>query len=164
MGLIIKDKIQQLMIGYPTVSDKYDVLPAVLDGSNPVAFGDVVVLSSTAGYVTKPTTITAASQVAGFVVATNVQLANEWPGSTVTCKPGEALNLLLKGFMAVKLDSSVTIADVVPNADVYVTATGTITGSSTASAIKLDGVVFTGLYENHGTTASPEYIAEIYVK
>ena len=42
MSLIIKDKIQMMMKGFPTVSDKYNVLPAVLDGDAPVDFGDVV--------------------------------------------------------------------------------------------------------------------------
>ena len=42
MGLIINNKIQELLKGFPTVSDKYNVLPAVLDGDAPVDFGDVV--------------------------------------------------------------------------------------------------------------------------
>ena len=51
MSLIIKDKIQMLMRGYPTVSDKYDVAGGILEGAEGVKFGDVVQFGATAGYV-----------------------------------------------------------------------------------------------------------------
>ena len=101
MGLIINTKIQELLKGFPTVSDKYNVLPAVLDGTAPVGFGDVVVYSGTAGYYRKPSTITAAAQVAGFVVATNVKVPENYPGTVVQVNPGEAFNLLHSGYIAV---------------------------------------------------------------
>ena len=97
MGLIINTKIQELLKGFPTVSDKYNVLPAVLDGDAPVGFGDVVVYSGTAGYYTKPATITAAAEVPGFVVATNVKVPENYPGTVVQVNPGEAFNLLHSG-------------------------------------------------------------------
>lgn len=164
MGLIIKDKIPALMKGYPTISDKYNVSGAILEGDNPVGFGDVVVYGTTSGYFAKPTTISNASQVAGFVVATNVKLAEDWPGKTVQVNPGEAFNLLVSGFIAVELDAAVTIADIKPNAAVYVTAAGAITGSSTASAIKLENATYTGFYEDKGTSSAHKYYAEIYVR
>lgn len=164
MGLIIKDKIPSFIVGYPTISDKYDVLPAVLDGTSPVKFGDLVVYSGTKGYYTKPTTITAATQIAGFVVATNVKLAEDWPGKTVQVNPGEAFNLLFKGFMAVELGSTVTIASVVAGAQVAVTATGAIVEHKSSGTFDVPNCYFSGQYENVGTDSSPKYIAEIYIR
>lgn len=164
MGLIIKDKLPSFIVGYPTVSDKYDVLPAVLDGTSPVKFGDLVINSTTNGYYIKPTTITAATNIAGFVLATNVKLAEDWPGKTVQVNPGEAFNLLFKGFMAVALDSTVTIAEIVPGAQVAVTATGGVVEAKTSGTFNVPNTYFSGQYENVGTTDSPKYIAEIYVR
>lgn len=159
MGLIIKDKIQQLIAGYPTVSDKYGVAGAILEGSTPVKFGSMVKLGSTAGYFTAPASLTAAT-LGGFVVATNVKLTEDWPGNTVQVNPGEAFNLLVNGFIAVELASNVTIDDITPNAPVYVTAAGDVCGSSTTDAIAVPNATFTGLYEQQGT----KYVAEIYVR
>lgn len=159
MGLIIKDKIQQLMVGYPTVSDKYGVAGAILEGSTPVKFGSMVMRGSTAGYFTAPKALTAAT-LGGFVVATNVKLAEDWPGNTVQVNPGEAFNLLVNGFIAVELASDVSIGEITPNAPVYVTIAGEVCTESTASAIAVPNSTFTGLYEQHGT----KYVAEIYVR
>lgn len=160
MGLIIKDKIPALKVGYPTVSDKYNVAGAVLDpGSAPVQFGDVLAYGATAGYFKKASAITAAADVAGFIIATNVKLATDWPGTTVETLPGEAFNLLINGFMAVALDSTAVAANIKPNVTAYVTAAGKLTTVATNN-FALTGVVFTGTYEMHGTTI----VAEIYVK
>ena len=72
MSLIIKDKIQMLMRGYPTVSDKYDVAGGILEGAQGVKFGDVVQFGATAGYfkaISATQTAAAITNVAGFVVA-----------------------------------------------------------------------------------------------
>ncbi len=168
MPLIINDKIQELMKGYPTVSDKYNVAGAVLAGTTPVEFGDLVQFSGTKGYfeaVTASKQITAASQLAGFVVATNVKLATEWPGETVAVRPGEAFNLLINGFIAVECVSTAKPAEITANASVYVTANGKVTtATDTAKVVAIPNCVFTGVYENHGTTSAPKYYAEIYVK
>ena len=158
MAMIIKDKLQMLMKGFPTVSDKYNVLPAVLDGTAPVNFGDVVVYSATAGYYTKPATITAATQVAGFVVATNVKLPENYPGTTIQVNPGEAFNLLHSGYIAVAVDSGATDSNIAAGKKVAVLPNGKITTSGTATAIDLDGVVFTGTKE----TVAGVKLAEIY--
>lgn len=158
MGLIIKDKIQELLKGFPTVSDKYNVLPAVLDGNTAVNFGDVVVYSGTDGYYTKPATITAASQVAGFVVATNVKLPENYPGTIVQVNPGEAFNLLHSGYLAVEVDEGATDKNIAANKKVAVLANGKITTSGTTDSIDLDGVVFTGTKETVGGVT----LAEIY--
>lgn len=158
MAMIIKDKLQMLMKGFPTVSDKYNVLPAVLDGTAPVNFGDVVVYSTTDGYYTKPATITAATQVAGFVVATNVKVPENYPGTTVQVNPGEAFNLLHSGYIAVAVDSGATDSNIAAGKKVAVLPNGKITTSGTATAIDLDGVVFTGTKETVGGVK----LAEIY--
>lgn len=158
MAMIIKDKLQMLMKGFPTVSDKYNVLPAVLDGTAPVNFGDVVVYSTTNGYYTKPTTITAAAQVAGFVVATNVKVPENYPGTVVQVNPGEAFNLLHSGYIAVAVDSGATDSNIAAGKKVAVLPNGKITTSGTATAIDLDGVVFTGTKETVGGVK----LAEIY--
>ena len=158
MAMIIKDKLQMLMKGFPTVSDKYNVLPAVLDGTAPVNFGDVVVYSTTDGYYTKPATITAAAEVAGFVVATNVKVPENYPGTVVQVNPGEAFNLLHSGYIAVAVDSGATDANIAAGKKVAVLPNGKITTSGTATAIDLDGVVFTGTKETVGGVK----LAEIY--
>ena len=166
MGLILNKTIQKMIIGFPTVSDKYNVSGAMLDGSNPVKFGDVVVAGTTAGCFAKPTSISAATDVMGFVVGTNVKLAENWPGTTVQVNPGEAFNLLVNGFIAVELSgANVSTTYIVPNGKVRVGATGALTTSNdTSSTYELPNVVFTGVYENQGTAGSPKYVAEIYVK
>lgn len=165
MGLIIKDKIPMFMRGYPTVSDKYDVAGGVLTGTNAVQFGDPVKFSATKGYFEKGTGMSAISELAGFVVATNVKLANEWPGQTVQTKPGEAFNLLVKGFIAVELANTAVVANIAANKAVaIVLSTGALTTSGVSSAVDIPNCVFTGLYENHGTAAAPKYFAEILVK
>ena len=159
MAMIIKDKLQMLMKGFPTVSDKYNVLPAVLDGTAPVNFGDVVVYSATAGYYTKPATITAATQVAGFVVATNVKLPENYPGTTIQVNPGEAFNLLHSGYLAIELDSGAVDANVAAGKGVAVLPSGKITTAGVSTAIALTNVTFTGTKE----TVNGKRYAEIYM-
>lgn len=159
MSLIIKDKIKKFIPGYPTVSDKYNVSGAVLTGTQPVEFGDLVGFSGTKGYFEKLTTAASAADVAGIVLATNVKLNLQWPEGNVQTLPGEAFNLLVNGFMAVKLDANAVEANVKPNAQVYVTPTATLT-TEAAGNFALTGVVFTGEVETQGTTL----VAEIYVK
>lgn len=168
--LIINDKIRELMKGYPTVSDKYNVAGGVLMGADPVQFGGLVKFATQNGYfmaIDATQTIASVAEIAGFVLATNVKLATEWPGKTVEVLPGEAFNLLINGFMAVELGSGAKVADIKPNAAVYVTAAGAITTSTDTGKLgssPIPNVVFTGVYENIGTTDSPKYLAEILVK
>ena len=165
-GLIIKDRIPMFKIGYPTVSDKYNVSGAVLTGNTPAKFGDLVKFSATKGYFEKGS-LEAINEAAGFVVATNVKLAENWPGTTVQVNPGEAFNLLVDGFIAVELDAAATVEQIAANAGVCVIlATGKLTTADKAAAgiVALPNTVFTGMYENHGTDGAPKYVAEIYVK
>lgn len=164
-GLIINQSIQKLMVGYPTVSDKYDVLPAVLEGSTDVKFGEPVKFGSTNGYFAAiGTSVSGADVVAGFALATNVKLATGFPGADPVIKPGEAFNLLIHGYMAVELDSAATLASATPNSAVHIIlATGkltTVDKYNDGTIVPLNGVVFTGITETQGSTK----VAEIYVK
>ena len=161
MGLIIKDKIQMLMKGYPTVSDKYNVAGAVLDGDANVYFGDLVKFGATKGYFEAAAGAEAVADIAGFVVATNVKLAEGFPGRTAPTVPGEAFNLLVNGFIAVELDGSAVEGNIAANKAVAVIlGTGKVTTSGVDDSVNLPNVVFTGAYEKHGDV----WFAEIYVK
>lgn len=164
MGLIINKQIRQLMKGYPTVSDKYNVAGGILSGDTPVEFGQLVQKGDTAGYfkaITATDTIDAVTKLGGFVLATNVKLATEWPGTTVQVIPGEAFNLLINGFMAVELAATAKTADITMNAEVKVLANGGITTSTDDAALGvIPNTVFTGVYE----TINNVTYAEIYVK
>lgn len=167
MSLIIKDKIKKFIVGYPTVSDKYNVSGATLTGTQPAQFGDLVGYSETKGYFEKLTAVTKAADVAGIVLATNVKLNLTWPEGNINVMPGEAFNLLINGFIAVKLDAAATEAKVLPNAQVYVTPSATLTTeindgaeSNPVANFALPNVVFTGEVEEQNGVL----IAEIYVK
>lgn len=167
MGLIIKDKIPMLMKGYPTVSDKYNVAGAELVGATEVNFGDPLVwaasVANNEGYAVKSAigtgVVTAAADFAGFAVATNVKLATEWPGKTVTYKAGEAVNLLVNGYIAVEFDATTTVANIKPNAKVYITSAGVLTLVATNNFDT--GYTCTGIYEDKGTSTAHKYIVEI---
>lgn len=160
MSLIIKDKIQQFMVGYPTMSDKYNVAGGILAGDTNVYFGDLVKLSGTAGYFEAATNMASVAEVGGFVVATNVKLAEGFPGTTPATKPGEAFNLLVNGFIAIELDAGADLDNVITNGQAYVIlATGKVTTDS-AAGVALPNTFFTGLKEMQGS----KKVAEIYVK
>ena len=164
MGLIIgKSGIPMFKVGYPTVGDKYNVTGGTLTGNAAVKFGDLVKFSSTKGYYEAITSTVTLANIAGFVLATNVKLATEWPGTDESVKvlPGEAFNLVLPGsYLAIELDATAVEANVKANAQVYaIPATGKCTTVS-ASNLALPGVVFTGMVEKHGEAL----VAEIYVK
>lgn len=163
MGLIIKDKIPMFKVGYPTVSDKYNIAGGTLVGTTPAKFGDLVKFSATKGYFEAITGAVTLADIAGFTLATNVKLSETWPATDVQINPGEAFNLVLPGsYLAIELATGAREANVIANKPVAVIlATGKCTtevASSTAPA--LPNVVFTGLYEKHGD----KIVAEIYVK
>ena len=87
MGLIIgKAGIPMFKVGYPTVSDKYNITGGTLVGETPVKFGDLVKFSATKGYYEAITAAVTVDEIAGFVLATNVKLATEWPGTDESVK------------------------------------------------------------------------------
>lgn len=170
MGLIIKDKMPGLIKGYPTVSDKYNVTGAVITGNTDIKFGDPLVwvdgVANPDGYYVKSGVgvgaITAADDFAGFAISTNVKLAEGFPGTEVLTKPGEAVNLLINGYIAVEFDSAETVANIKPNAKVYITANGALTTANAGNANFDTGYKCTGFYEDHGTAAAHKYIVEVF--
>lgn len=162
MSLIIKDKIKQLMRGYPTVSDKYNVEGGIIEGTDGVKFGDMVVYGSKTGYYKKATALTSINEFAGFVLATNVKLEDTW-GKTNNgpiTNPGEAFNLFMNGFIAIALKSDATLAQIKNGAKVAVVlASAEVTTADKISAstiVELPGYEFTGIYEQQGTTLLAE--------
>ena len=158
MGLIYgKSGIPKLMVGYPTVSDKYDVGPAVLEGSTAIYPGDVVKYGSAEGAYVPASSLSAMTDVAGICLATNVKVPNQYPAPAgpVAFQPGEAFGLLVRGFVAVKLDADAVLANAKEGAKVYVTSAGKLTTVSTSN-IETPWK-FTGVSELHGS----DKIAEI---
>lgn len=146
MNLIIKNKIQELMQGYPTISDKYDVAPAVLEGATNVVVGAPVTLGTTAGRYKACTT--AADVVAGFVLATNVKVPMVYPAAGVQeYAAGDAFNLMFKGFIAVPLDAGATAENIANGKAVAMLAGGKLTTTGTATATDIPGAYFTGCKE-----------------
>lgn len=162
MGLIIKDKLQKMFAGYPTVSDKYNVAGGILSGSTAIHFGDLVKHTSEPGYFEPATSLSGVSDIGGIALATNVKLSEGFGVNTVQINPGEAFNLLINGFVAMQLDSGATTSYVAPNAQVCVIlATGKLTTSdkySSGTIEYLPNAVFTGTYD------STLKIAEVYIK
>lgn len=162
MSLIIKDKIKQLMRGYPTVSDKYNVEGGIIEGTDGVNFGDMVVYGSTTGYYKKATALTDVNEFAGFVLATNVKLEDTWGGENKgpVTYPGEAFNLFMNGFIALSLKSDATLAQIKNGAKVAVVlATAELTTADKIAAdtiVELPDYEFTGIYEKQGATLLAE--------
>ena len=110
MGLIIKNKIAQLKKGYPTVSDKYNVQGGIYEDTEALHFGDLLAYGSATGHYKKLTTSDTV-KLAGICLATNVKLANRYPGdsnASVETVKGEAFNLLVRGFIAVAVKDATT--------------------------------------------------------
>ena len=152
MGLI-KGKLglQKMFVGYPTVSDKYDVVPATLSGAD-VVNGDVVMYTTDHSVYAKAASITAVAQLAGVVLATNVKVPSTYPAGSanVPTKAGEQFNLMVRGYIAVELDSAADLAVV------YCTAAGkltTVANSNVATNWK-----FTGVTETQGTAKVAEIL------
>lgn len=162
MSLIIKDKIKQLMRGYPTVSDKYNVEGGIVEGDTPLAFGDMVAYGSTTGYYKKATALKSVDEIAGFVLATNVKLEDTWCGENKgpVTYPGEAFNLFMNGFIALSLKSDATVAQIKNGAKVAVVlASAELTTADKLAAstiVELPGYEFTGVYEKQGATLLAE--------
>lgn len=158
MGLI-KGKLglQKMLVGYPTVSDKYDVVPATLSGAD-VVNGDVVMYTNDHSVYAKANSITVATQLAGVVLATNVKVPSTYPAGSmnVPTKAGEQFNLIVKGYVAVALDSAADLANAKEGTPVYCTAAGKLTTVS-ASNVETNWK-FTGVTEVQGTAKVAEIL------
>ena len=163
-GLILKDSVTKLMAGYPTVSDKYNIWPGTLAGSTELKFGELVKYSSTKGFYEAITTTVTLADIAGINVATNVKLLKAYgePNAVPTIAPGEAINLLLDGYVAIKLESSAVEANIAAGKAVAVLlASGKMTTSGVINATDMPGYTFTGTYQK---LTDGTYIAEVRVK
>lgn len=160
MSLIIKDKLQMMIVGFPTVSDKYNITGGLLSGTSPVSFGDLV-MHDGSGYYKKVASASSIADIAGFVLGTNVKLAEGFATNVVQVNPGEAFNLVLPGsYLAIKVGGISAGSDITPNKQLYVDLSdGSVTISS-SSTVALPGVVLTGTWEKQGS----DYVCEILVK
>lgn len=157
MGLIKGSAgIAKLLVGYPTNTDKYDVAPATLGGSAAVYNGDVVMFDTAHSVYKACATISAKGQIAGIVLATNVKVPSTYPAgnANVSTAVGEAFNLLVRGCVAVALDSGATLASCTEGATVYITSAGKLTNVSTSN-VALDWK-FTGVTETQGSAKVAE--------
>lgn len=105
MGLIIKDKIQQLLKGYPTVSDKYNVQGGLLEAGE-IENGTFLTNGSATGYYVEATAAT--DPILGISIAQNVKVPHQYPAGAnyeVKTVAGEAVNVLVRGFIAVEYDA-----------------------------------------------------------
>lgn len=168
MGLIIGNKIKKFMVGYPTESDKYNAAGAILSGSSAVKFGDPLMWDSATQnadgyYVKKAASTVTAANFAGFALATNVKLADGFSGTAVETVPGEALNLLVNGYIAVDIAAETSIkSSILPGAKLYITSAGGLTLIATSNVDT--GYVCTGLFdivEENSTNSNYEYVIEI---
>lgn len=162
MSLIINRSIKKFQVGFPTESDKYNILGGILTGDKSVEFGELIKFSDVSGYyegIASDEAITI-DKIAGFILGTNVKLV-DWESGKVYTNPGEAFNLTFHGtFLAVKLASSAVEANIKPNANVHVKLTGgEITTSGDADGTEWPAAVFTGEYE----TQDGRLVAEIYI-
>jgi len=171
MGLIIGSKIQALMTGYPTISDKYDACGGYLSGTANVKSGELVKKGTNAGEYEAigDAGVAGVANVAGFVLATNVKVPAGYPAeANPETKPGEVFNLLLRGGIAVEVDD---VTGLVEGGIVYMkkhSSTTALTKVLTAvstnnTALVINGkeVRFTGVYEDHGTSTNHKYVAEV---
>lgn len=168
MGLIIKDKIQALLKGYPTVSDKYNVQGGVLSGKE-AKFGDVLKFTGTDGVYEVAANATKVEEIAGILLATNAKTPHEYPAENpISVMPGEAVNLMVCGFVAVPVAADATPEEIKPGKGVAITlATGVLTTAEKANAstiVVLPGWEFTGVLENKGTEQAKDLVAEIVIK
>lgn len=164
MGLILNKSVSKFIKGFPTVSDKYNVAGGILE-SGTAEFGQLLMLGSQPGYFKPAASLTAATQLGGIVLGTNVKVPTNYPGTEVNVVAGEAFNLLVDGFIAIELASTAKISEVSANAAVYFTADGKFTtASDSAKVAAIPNTVFTGEFENVGTADAVKYLVEIYVK
>ena len=160
MSLILgKDGFKKLMAGYPTVSDKYDVAPATLE-SGTAYNGSVMKHGSAHSLYVVASSVAAASDIAGVLLATNIKVPSVWPAGSgsVATNAGEQFNLIVRGFVAVELDADAVLADAVEGAPVYITSAGKLTPDSSGN-IALSWK-FTGVTELDGTAKLAEIVIE----
>ena len=78
-----------------------------------------------------------------------MKVPNTYPASTQnqTYVAGDAFNLMIKGFIAVPLDSGATVENIANGKAVAMLAGGALTTAGTSSATTIPGAFFTGATE-----------------
>lgn len=166
MGLIYKDRVPELIKGYPTRINTDDIYEGRLSSdSSEGVFGDIVLFADKGFYkVANATdTITSASQIAGVIRATNVKLDTTYGGgiaSEVKIEKGGAFNRLVKGFIALEVKSDTDLSTLVNGALVGLTSDGKVELSTAEGAVATEWR-FTGVTS---TDESGRLLAEVEVK
>lgn len=175
MSMILNTKLPQLMRGYPTVSDKYNVRGATLSvDSGEGHFGDVVLIDDDKdGYfvVADSTHAATATNVAGVLLATNVKLVTDFFGGSTAkavTRPRETFNLMLEGYVALPVkvtaesgeptldDIKAALAEIKEGDDAKITTDGKVAKDGTVDL----GWKFTGITE---ISDDGEPLAEVIV-
>lgn len=147
--MILKNKVPELRLGYPTVSDKYNVAGGVLAATSaPADFGRLLKFTETSGVYALADTVTDVSEIAGVNCATNVKLADPWTDK-VTVYPGEAVNIMFDGYITIQLASTLSkVEEIKAGAPVYFkTDTGDACTNGDAGALPIPHWAFTGKYQ-----------------
>lgn len=157
MGLILNQSLKKLTKGYPTRTAKEQVEGGIVASTSAnILPGNVICFTSTAGEFTATFD---ATKIAGIALATNVKLVTEYPGESKDAPfcPGEAINLMISGYIAMELDSSLyTVAadgTVTFDASIVEGAAATTDGEKITAVGAQTGfnAVFTGVVEyNNG--------------
>ena len=150
MSNILNKSIAKLMKGYPTVADKYDVAGGVL-ASDAAAIepGALLVFTAESGVYTPAVAASTVDNIAGIALAQNVKLTDIWSStaSKTLTQPGEAVNLCIRGLVAVDVGATVAAA-VKPGAKVGLTGGALVVAGDTNA---IPNWYFTGCVE--GTLA-----------
>lgn len=166
MSLIIgPNGIAKLKLGYPTVSDKYDVDGGLYVGDDPIPFGTILKYTSVSGqYKAASDGISAESplevaQIAGVALATNVKLATE-PGHEVFINKGEPANRLLSGYVALALPSGADLTAFGPGDPVGISLTDASIHPVGGDYVAIPGWTFTGVTD---TASDGTKLAEVRI-
>ena len=170
MGMIIKKSIQKLIPGFPTVSDKYNVQGGILDPEFDSSVDGVMpgmalytVVGAAPG--TYSPVADSDSTFMGVLLGTNVKLATQYPAGPnyqADFKAGEAVNLMLEGYIAVLTnmnpDEDLPIQEGAP---LYVT--GEVFSATSLDAVEIPGGYFTGVAEVKEIYGNRVVVAEVYI-
>lgn len=159
MGMIINTKLPKFKLGYPTVSDKYNVDSGVLAGTakEGLPYGTILMFGENAGeYVAFDGADVAT--IAGPMTAVNVKIADPYTGE-VKVMPGQACSRLLDGYIALVIDSDTNVTSVKPGKAVsFAVADGKVV-LGVGKTTTIPGWYFTGLTDE----ADGNLLAEIEI-
>lgn len=127
MSLIIKNKIGNVLVGTPTVSDKYDVITATV-GNTVVKSGQIVAFDNIFKEGEKPVVIepTETSKYIGVVMHQNIHL-EEKSKEPQEFQPGEVVGICIKGFVTALGKKGVVIDGDLKIKNGQLDETGTVT-------------------------------------